>query len=43
VTLLLALITNAIYTVETGHPFLDTEWIVVLWLAHLVFHAERAK
>lgn len=35
-TLLIALMANAIYAHEIGQPFIDTGWIVVIWIIHLL-------
>ena len=38
-TLLIALIANAIFEHMTGEKFIDTGWIVVIWIFHLGMHS----
>lgn len=42
-TLLIALIANGLYEAETGRQFIDTGWIVLLWVAHLISHSPSGK
>lgn len=39
-TLLIALIANAIFEHLTGAKFIDTGWIVVIWIFHLGTHLD---
>lgn len=38
-TLLIALIANHICEHLTGEVFLDTGWIVAIWVAHVLYHS----
>ncbi|OYR26236.1 MULTISPECIES: hypothetical protein [Brucella] len=39
-TLLIALIANGIYEHEVGRQFIETGWIVVLWVCHLMVRSK---
>lgn len=41
-TLVIALIANAIHTHLVGQPAIDTIWIALIWLAHLLYHGSRS-
>jgi hypothetical protein len=41
-TLVIALIANAIHTHLVGEPAIDTIWIVAIWVLHLFTIASRS-
>lgn len=40
-TLLIALIANAIHAHLLGYQFIGTGWIVLLWITHLIVRSNR--
>lgn len=40
-TLLIALIANAIHAHLIGYQFIGTGWIVLIWVLHLIARASR--